>query len=122
MSEPVLIHKTHYSEVQDDNDSVRLPVAVAAGSAFSWEQLDELIDLMAETIVDLRLEWRAEIEAKARKLEQRIDDLYHTANLRSEVAELRGALTTLVDKAAAKTVEVTAQEVTRKVHTTSRKS
>jgi hypothetical protein len=82
---------------------------------------DEQIDIVARALAALRAEFRAHVAAEVAKLDRNIAELRDAISVHSEIAELRGAVTTLLNKSADKSLELSATEVVRKV-TRSRKS
>jgi hypothetical protein len=82
---------------------------------------DEQVDIVARALAALRKEFRDHVAAEVAKVERSIAELRDGICVHSEIAELRGAVTALLNKSADKSLELSATEVVRKV-TRSRKS
>lgn len=85
---------------------------------------EEQIDIIARALAELRQEFREMLAAEAAKLERGIAELRNATSVRSEIAELRGALTTLLNKSAdgSRSLELSATEVVRERRVRSRKT
>ena len=106
-----LVYKTTYNGNDDQLPALETPL-------FSEDQIDTIVEAMA----GLRHEFRQMLDAERTRFERSVAELRDANSLRSEVAELRGAITTLLNNSAGgdKSVELSATKVIRKV--TTRKS
>ena len=108
MRAPQIVHKTY----NGDNRPTPAPYFAEEQPPFTEEQ----VDIVAGALAGLRQEFRELIAAEVTRLERTIAELRDADSVRSEISELRGALSTLLNKSAdgSRSLELSATEVVRR--------